>query len=56
MNNGPQGVFSSITKTRAANGREIMRESETYVDVAFYVSDEDEVTRAGVADVGVDGD
>ena len=32
------------------------RGAGTYVHVAFYVPNQDEVSRTGVADVGVDGD
>lgn len=43
----------SVTKTGKVDGK---GDVGTYIDVAFYVPDEDEVATTGVADVGVNGD
>jgi len=43
-----------LQKRARVTGRK--RGTGTYVDVPFYVPNQDEVTRPGVADVGVDGD
>lgn len=45
-------VLFPITKTREERGGKC----GTYVDVALHITNENEVTSAGVADVGVNGD
>ena len=59
MRNGGCFPRVSITKNARGWGFEEKRErkgARTYVDVPFNVPNEDEVTRTGVADVGVNGD
>lgn len=49
----PEDFYYENAQSRWEGGE---RDSGTYVDVAFHVPNEDEVSSAGVADVGVNGD
>ena len=44
------------TRAGVARGKREKRGTSTYVDVPLNVPNQDEVTRTGVADVGVNGD
>jgi len=56
MGNGGCFPRVSIAKNARGGGFRGKRETGTYVDVPFHVPNQDEVTGAGVADVGVNGD
>ena len=47
---------SNFPKVSIAKTRSLKEGNVTYIDVSFHVSNQDEVTRTGVADVGVHGD